>query len=81
MNNPLIVDSNETNKKIKSLIQTLIENKNKALKRTSDQMDADINSIKAQEQSGNYFVPLQSEPTFTTKYVGLAIISLLSDII
>lgn len=81
MNNPLIVDSNETNKKIKSLIQTLIENKNKALKRTSDQMDADINSIKAQEQSGNYFVPLQSEPTFTTKYVGLAIISILSDII
>lgn len=81
MNNPLIVDSNETNKKIKSLIQTLIENKNKALKHASDQMDADINSIKAQEQSGNYFVPLQSEPKFTTKYVGLAIISILSDII
>lgn len=81
MNNPLIVDSNETNIKIKALIQTLIENKNKALKSRSDQMEADINSIKTQEQADNYFVPLQSEPKFTTKYVGLAIISILSDII
>lgn len=81
MNNPLIVDSNETNKKIKSLIQTLIKNKNKALKGRSEQMDADINSIKLQEQTGNYFVPLLSEPKFTTKYVGLAIISILSDIV
>lgn len=81
MNNPLVVDSNETNKKIKALIQNLIENKNKALKSRSEQLEANITSIKSQEQADNYFVPLQSEPKFTTKYVGLAIVSILSDII
>jgi len=82
MNNPLIGDSNETNNNnIKELIQTFIKNKNRSLQETNDSMTKEINSLKTQEQSGNYFIPLTTEPTFTTKYIGLAIISILGDII
>jgi hypothetical protein len=67
----------EKEQKIKSIVNESIIKKQKQL----DNVSKELESLKNQEQENKYFMNLNEDPQLTVSYVGVAIISLIGDIL
>lgn len=72
-----LLDVSNPDDKINSVIDDSISNKRKMI----ENINKDIDSLEKQKESKNYFVEMSEDPKISASYVGVAIITIIGDIL